>query len=246
MPLPENFISLHMQEEFLRGKAVTYAIEDEFIARHLEVVEQAMTICDTFRRMPTTDEDLKVIQILGMRIFNAFGASLKLALSGYIQNSALLMRDVLETVFLLDLFGGDRTKISQWRLADAKTLKKEFSLVAIRQALDDRYGHTSKKRHELYKLFSELAAHPTMKSDWMMRPKKDGDAVIGPFVEKTSQDAVLSEMGKLAVQAGQHLVAFFPTDWTDGLGPRLGFNKSVLGWFNTFYPKSGEKISENE
>lgn len=46
-----------------------------------------------------------------------------------------------------------------------------------------------------------------MKSAWMMRPQKDGDAVIGPFIEKTSLEAVLSEMGRLAVQAGEHLMA---------------------------------------
>jgi hypothetical protein len=32
----------------------------------------------------------------------------------------------------------------------------------------------------------------------MMRPQKDGDAVIGPFMEATSLEAVISEMGRLA------------------------------------------------
>jgi hypothetical protein len=49
-----------------------------------------------------------------------------------------------------------------------------------------------------------------MKSAWMMRPQKGGDAVIGPFIEKPSLEAVLTEMGRLAMQAGQGLVAFFP------------------------------------
>lgn len=30
---------------------------------------------------------------------------------------------------------------------------------------------------------------------FIMRPQKDGDAVIGPFIEATSLEAVLSEMG---------------------------------------------------
>jgi hypothetical protein len=78
-----------------------------------------------------------------------------------------------------------------------------------------------------------------MKSAWMMRPQKDGNAVIGPFIEKTSLDAVLSEMGRLAVQAGQHLVAFFPAEWPRAAGPRLAFAKHVQKWFENFYPEAG-------
>jgi len=40
--------------------------------------------------------------------------------------------------------------------------------VKVREALDARDGFTSKKRFEIYELFSELAGHPNMKSSWMM------------------------------------------------------------------------------
>ena len=72
--------------------------------------------------------------------FNAFGASLKLALSGYSQNSALILRDVLETVFLTDYFAGDRTLIERWRFADKKARIKDFGPVRVREALDARDG----------------------------------------------------------------------------------------------------------
>jgi len=238
MPLPENLQSLHSQEEQLRAKALELVTEDKKLRLHLAVIEQAMNLGDLLRQYPTDDEDMKVIQILGMRMFNAFGASLKLALSGYVQNSVPLMRDILETVFLVDLFRGDSDLIKKWRFADSKTLRSDFSPVAVQKALDDRYGHTTRRREETYKLFSELAAHPTMKSSWMMRPQKDGAAVIGPFIEKTSLEAVLSEMGRLAVQAGQNLVAFFPSDWQQALGPRLGFAETVREWLAVFYPPS--------
>lgn len=236
MPLPVNLQSLHSQEEQLRGKALELVGQDRNLRLHVTVVEQAMNLGDLLRQYPTDDEDLKVIKMLGMRMFNAFGASLKLALSGYVQNSTLLMRDVLETVFLVDLFRGNRALIKKWRFADGKTLKADFSPAAVRKALDNRYGHTNRRREEAYKLFSELAGHPTMKSAWMMRTQKDGDAVIGPFIERTSLEAVLSEMGRLAVQAGQHLVAFFPGDWQQGIGPRLGFAEAAREWLVTFYP----------
>lgn len=234
--LPENLDSLHGQEEQLRAKAVKLVAQDANLGVHLVVTEHAMNVCDMLRQFQTEDENLKVIQVLGMRMFNAFGACLKLALSGYIQNSALILRDVLETVFLLDLFAGDHALIAKWRLADATVLRQEFSPAAVRKALDKRYGHTTRKREDLYKLFSQLAGHPTMKSSWMMCPERDGDAVIGPFIEKTSLDAVLSEMGRLAVQAGQHLVAFYPEAWEAGKGPRASFAETTNNWFRTFYP----------
>lgn len=77
-----------------------------------------------------------------------------------------------------------------------------------------------------------------MKSAWMMRPQKDGDAVVGPFIEKTSLEAVLSEMGQLAVQAGQQLAAFFPRDWQPGIGARTAFVVTVREWLATFYPSA--------
>ena len=104
--IPENLQGLYTQEQFLREKALEFIEQDAQLQLHLLMIERAMDLADHLRQLSTDDENIKVIQMLGMRTFNAFGASLKLALSGYIQNSALIMRDVLETAFLLSLFGG--------------------------------------------------------------------------------------------------------------------------------------------
>src|SRR5262245_55594183 len=95
--IPPNLASLHAGEEFLRGKAISLIAVDERLKLHLTIIEAAMDLADVLRQFDTADEDLKVIQLLGMRTFNAFGAGMKLALSGYSQNSALILRDVLET-----------------------------------------------------------------------------------------------------------------------------------------------------
>ncbi|WP_346913154.1 hypothetical protein [uncultured Roseibium sp.] len=102
--IPANLANLHCGEEQLREKALGIIAGDERLRLHLAIVEAAMDLADIFRQFDTSDEDLKVAQVLGMRTFNALGASLKLALSGYHQNSALILRDVLETVFLLRPF----------------------------------------------------------------------------------------------------------------------------------------------
>jgi hypothetical protein len=233
--IPPNLASLHAGEEFLRGNAIGLIAVNERLQLHLAITEAAMDLADVLRQFDTADEDLKVIQLLGMRTFNAFGATIKLALSGYSQNSALILRDVLETVFLIDYFAGDRTLIERWRFADKKARMNEFKPVEVRKALDARDGFTEKKRFAMYEMFSELAGHPTMKSAFMMRPRRDGDAVIGPFVEATTLEAVVSETGRLAIQVGEQLNLFFPADWSQGLPSRLAFAKLKKRWISTFY-----------
>ncbi|MBN9032221.1 MAG: hypothetical protein BGO05_02265 [Rhizobiales bacterium 63-7] len=242
--LPANLTSLHAGEEQLREKALALIAADERLELHLAITEAAMDLADILRQFDTTDEDLKVLQILGMRSFNAFGASIKLALSGYSQNSALILRDVLETAFLLSYFAGDRSLIARWRLADEKSRQRDFGPVKVREAIDARDGFTGKKRYETYKMFSELAGHPTMKSAFMMRPQRDGDAVIGPFVGSTTLDAVVSEIGKLAVQIGEQLTLFFPPAWDHGLASRLAFAMLKQRWIAKFYPAAAASTSD--
>ena len=94
----------------------------------------------------------------------------------------------------------------------------------------------------MYELFSELAGHPNMKSAWMMRPQKDGKAVIGPFIETTTIAAVLSEMGRLAVQVGEILDAFLPADWREAHAVRHAFAEIKLAWLLEYYPSASKPI----
>jgi hypothetical protein len=143
---------------------------------------------------------------------------------------------VLETVFLSDYFAGDRVLIARWRFADKKARMRDFAPVKVREALDARDGLVGKRRGTIYEMFSELAGHATMKSALMMRPLPDRDAVIGPFIEATALEAVISEMGRLAIQVGEKLNLFFPPDWSPGIPSRLTFAKLKQRWIASFYP----------
>lgn len=233
--LPENLRTLHQNEEFLRQKSNEIIRKDADLQLHLQTTEAAMDVADTLRKHPTNDEDLKVKILLGMRVFNAFASATKLTLSGYHQNAALILRDVLETTFLVDYFNRVPAKIKAWRFADEKQIRNEFSPVTIRKALDEMDGFEGQKRAEHYKLFSQLAAHPTMKSSWMMRPEKDGDAMIGPFIGHLSLAAVLGEMGRLAVLSGNTIMLSFPENCEDGLLTRQSFNLKAKEWIEKFF-----------
>ena len=102
-------------------------------------------------------------------------------LGGYSQNSAMILRDILETVFLLDYLEKDRSKIARWRTASDRERRKEFKPVAVREALDKRDGFTSGRREKLYKELCELAGHPTPSGFAMLRSTGMDDHRCGPF-----------------------------------------------------------------
>ena len=90
--IPENILRLHAGEESLRAKALALIEADARLALHLDITVHVMDLFDILRQFPTEDEDLKVIQVLGIRTFNAFASAIKLMLSGYSQKSALILR----------------------------------------------------------------------------------------------------------------------------------------------------------
>ena len=97
-------------------------------------------------------EDELTLQYLGIRMFNAGGASIKLALSGYYQKAFHHVRDVLETSFLVDYLSTYPEKIDKWRRADKKTRIVHFGPGVIRNALDKRDDCMSGERTRIYGL----------------------------------------------------------------------------------------------
>ena len=181
--LPNKLRTPYDWEEDLRDRTLEVVAADGRFGLHVLVIERAMDLADRCRQIATDDEDVNIPQLPAMRTFTAFCAALKLALSGYGQNCALIMRDILETVFLLDLFCGNCDRLTRCRLAEDKEQRQAFSPIEVRKALDAGDGFHGEKRAAAYRMFSELAAHPRMKSHLMMRPRPNWDAVSGPFIE---------------------------------------------------------------
>ena len=66
---PKNLTRLHGAEEHLRQKAQCMLAGDPRLQLHLALTEAAMELADVLRQFSTNDEDLKVVQMLGMRTF---------------------------------------------------------------------------------------------------------------------------------------------------------------------------------
>lgn len=234
-PIPLKLELLHSGEEVLRSKSLKAIEGNEDLSRHLTLIEKAMDVLNFLSMKPPSgeDEDAKAIRLLGMRLFNGCAAAFQLMVSGYYQAAAMIMRDLLETVFLLGFFLHDRSKIAEWRTTDGATRKKVFAPVKIRIALDEKDGFTRRKRAAAYELLCELAAHPTYKGFRMLAPKGHAHH-CGPFFDPTALKALVEELVKLAIQAGQNYVLFFKGG-TEAMEIKIYFMEACSEWMERYF-----------
>jgi len=156
----DNLVSLHKHEEELRGKSLDEIGANGDLTDHWELVAEAMNVIFAFTHDHVHHSDNELtLQYLGIRLFNACGASIKLALSGYYQKAFDQLRDVIETYFLVDYLTTTPSEIAVWKDADKKARIAHFGPGSIRNALDKRDGYTTGGRKQIYDLISEYASH---------------------------------------------------------------------------------------
>lgn len=206
--LPENLENLRKEEDRIRTQSLLHIDGDAAFKDHLGLVHDSLDAVHAFTisHVNANEEEL-VIQRLGIRLFNSGACALSFLLAGYYQNSALLIRDLLETGFLIDYFRSEPTKIRPWRDASDKDREKHFQPVQIRDALDKRDGFKEKKRGAAYRLLSNYATHPTnpgfklFSPNWMSK--------IGPFFDEGYLKALLEELTKRLPASADVYVRFF-------------------------------------
>lgn len=235
LDLPENFGSLHKHEETIRAQSIEAIKASENFLMHAALIEHTMSLLKYFIQVhQSSDEDVRTVQLLGIRLFNAAASVWKLLLSGYHQTSALQQRDMLETIFLLDYFCTDQSLIADWRNSTDKVRRKKFGPVAVRTALDERDGSTTGKRDDAYKMFCEFAAHPTYLGFHMLTDKKGGDIYTGPFFEISWLKAGLDELARHLALAGSVFVNLFPPQSLQDLKVRRSFVDLHDQWAERF------------
>ncbi|MDB5678993.1 hypothetical protein [Sphingomonas bacterium] len=240
MVVPDNITRLYDGEETLRQESLRRIAEMPGLAAHLVMIEQSMNLLQAL--LPSTkvkNEDQLVLGNLGIRCFNALASCLKLALSGYYQASALHIRDLLETAFLLDYFSTDAALVTRWRTMSDRERKKAFSPFAVRDALDKRDGFTGMKRKAAYEQLSKLAGHATPEGAIMLVPDPSASAVhCGPFLEITALMAVLSEAALTAVQVAGSFRIVMDTKGSEAIGARASFLRAQTAWLKRFFDRT--------
>ncbi|THD81796.1 MAG: hypothetical protein E7812_02985 [Phenylobacterium sp.] len=226
---------MHAGEEELRAKSLELIQADRDLAHHAKIIEQGQDLLHVLiHSTPHRDDDDLTVRMLGIRLFNAVASATKLMLSGYYQNAAFQLRDILETVFLLDYLRDDRSRIATWRASDKKQRTTMFGPAAIRRALDKRDGFTSGKRDADYSFLCELAAHPTQMGFQMLKVD-DENVHCGPFLLPKALKGVLSETAKLQVQAAGQFMGFFDWDESEASELRIDFIEAQGRWLGRFW-----------
>jgi hypothetical protein len=156
----DNLISLHKHEEELRSKSIEEIKANSDLSDHWELIAEAMNLIYAFTHDHVHHSDNELtLQYLGIRLLNACGASIKLALSGYYQKAFDQLRDIIETYFLVDYLTTTPSEIAVWKAAGKKQRIAQFGPGAIRNALDKRDGYNTGGRKKIYDLISEYASH---------------------------------------------------------------------------------------
>lgn len=208
MSLPDNLQSLHAEEERIRSESIETIERISHLKDHLSVIQASMGVIFAIDQgHKHRNDDEKTIQYLGLRIFNSCASVLRLGLSGYYQSAFALVRDIYETVLLLDYLQSHRDQISVWESSDKTQRLKGFSPAIIRKALDKRDGNFGRRRKEIYDRLSEYASHATAPGFRLVAP--EGLGKIGPFMSEKYLRALIEETVKFAAQGGTVFIGFF-------------------------------------
>lgn len=233
--LPENLENLHRGVEEVRLASKAMIAQVPMIADDLNLVYAALdALFNITNAYDHGNDDELTVQFLGLRMFNTITSSLELLLSGYYQSSVILMRDLLETGYLLDYFTIVPDHISEWKNCTNKERQRKFQPAKLRQALDKRDGFEERSREQIYQTVCEYAVHPTYMGNKLVSP--DGLGIIGPFFDVRFLRALLKELAMRAPYFVLVYLAHFPrlpaefaplkqrfldvcTAWSDRYGP---------------------------
>ncbi len=205
------------------------------LQEHVEIINRSLDfIANIPKNVIHRDEWQLVVQRLIVRCFNSAASSLRLARGGYYQPAFSMIRDLIETTFLLDLFERKPDEIRKWTTLKPKERESRFSTFAVRKKLDDFDGNKKSLRSEIFKALSTYAAHPTPEGFAIISPNMMTQ--VGPFPDAERMTAVLQELAKhvsyTAVVCGTHA----PDDHATASKMKAEFLVPLNKWLGKYMP----------
>ena len=159
---------------------------------------------------PARARQVVVMQTLGIRVMNSVSATTDLISSGYFQQAAMLIRDVLECAFLLDLFSRRPEHLQPWIDLGIKAGKDAYKPGQVRALLNDIDGPDGAIRNKFYGFYSRHATHPNSEGLIFIAPE-DHAVEIGPFVSGKLMLFLMLDLTRFVVMAAQHQAMWFHT-----------------------------------
>jgi hypothetical protein len=214
--------------------------QDPELKSHAELINRCLEFIDWLLRLENhQDSEHLALLRLGVRCFNSCGAALRLLRCGHWQPTILIIRDLYETQFLLDLLARDTTKLKAWLTLSAKERNKQFKAVSIRQDLDTRDGFNDKKRAERYKMLSNYGAHATPEGFDIISP--NGITNIGPYPDQKMLKSTIEELAMVTAHAAATISPLVEPIDQYGWNRKLAFIESLEVWRKRFLNHGSDK-----
>lgn len=235
-----NSLQFYVDEARIEQLSNEWLSDDPEMRDHAILVNRCFqAFHELLQSYPHETEDELVVLRLGVRLFNDGGAALKSARCGYWQPAFAMLRDMMETTWLLEYFRLDPAKINRWRTSDYKIRKKEFKGPEIRDAIARGMPST---RHEVYSRFSEHAAHPSPEGFALISPNNMTE--LGPFPEETRLRAFMQEIAPLFLSAALAFNAHLPARTRDLSIAKVRLMRAAEMWARGYWPHLHKEMEE--
>ena len=203
---------------------------------HVGIINAALDCISTLLRVyDHSDEDELAALRLAVRCFNSGAASLRLLRGGYYQPSFTMVRDLVETTFLLDLFWRDKTALKEWRTLPTKERERRYRPIEVRKRLDKMDGYKEAKRAAAYKMLSTYAAHPSPEGFRIISP--NGMTQIGPFPDAGLLTAGLQELSKHLANSAVEISFHVESDDSAVRSAKQTYFDTLDRWCDIYMPR---------
>lgn len=230
----DSILSIQNQEKSIFTESHILISKSELLAEHLSLINNSLNVIYSFSiEHNNNDKSELIIQYSGIRMFNSTASSLNLMLMGYYQNSIILIRDILETTFLIDLFSFKPELIIDWADSNDLQLKNKYSPVNIRIELDKCYNNTSSKRKDLYQMFCAYGTHFTIKGTILLADVNNL-LQIGPFINTDKLKACIEELCLRVNYASLIFMSHFQKNSNKLLALKTSHLLELEKWFNKY------------
>jgi hypothetical protein len=196
---------------------------------HVAVIEAVLRFIDDLilAHRERNAGELVVLR-LALRCFNSTAGAFRLLRGGYYQPAFAATRDLLETLFLLDLFGRDNAALARWQALPERDREREFRPARVRERLDALDGNAEGRRAAAYRRLSAYATHPTPEGFAIISP--NWITQRGPFPDERLLAAGIEELALRAANAGECIAANIIGGTADVERVKATFAGSVRAW----------------
>lgn len=194
-------------EEANYGRSYAYLMGNSTRKNYLELFElTSETLLATLQPNDKDSEEELIIKYIGTRVFNHAMVAYRCSLSGYYQASYAMQRDLIEIMFLTDLFRSFPDKIKEWKGVSNEERLKNFSPSALYKVLDKRDRFSEQKRKAQYQQYCEYASHVSFPG-FSLLTNQNNKVEIGPFYDEKKLINTLYDLCRNYGAVGMHLAA---------------------------------------